>query len=490
MTRPGIVRADTLDLQDPESPTASHHDKHPQPNGNAPHLAAQVHQVLEERHSEEQALADAWNISGNLADDPSAIDEAQANNNATEHVTNGASHGGGEEGGDGPEADAETDDDMMDRISSSPSIDDGGFTLHTSRPVTLQRYGLARKSSLLPVRSSSSTSTPTRESFNQTAYTTPESSPFLHTPQHLPLRARMAGLEDYAHAQQASYSSPLDQVPRYTPSRTLSLPMSRYHQMGRYEEDKKPGLALDPEPSDCADHEEDTNIVSDAPYDHDHRKDLSAFPENKRPIESPFRNHSFFTSMTNLGPPSLDPSPSLTSISSVDLDTLLLPVDDPLLDTPPSPNGSTGSWESMSDFDSDCAETSEDCQTFDDADDFFIDLDDRFIDSGWGGECLRETEDIDFEFVYALHTFVATVEGQANATKGDTMVLLDDSNSYWWLVRVVKDSSIGMSEQYTLFDFPLTITRLPTRRAHRDAHRKTCTVKQTSQHRCSFIFWP
>lgn len=45
--------------------------------------------------------------------------------------------------------------------------------------------------------------------------------------------------------------------------------------------------------------------------------------------------------------------------------------------------------------------------------------------------------------MYALHTFVATVEGQANATKGDTMVLLDDSNSYWWLVRVVKDSSIG-----------------------------------------------
>jgi hypothetical protein len=68
----------------------------------------------------------------------------------------------------------------------------------------------------------------------------------------------------------------------------------------------------------------------------------------------------------------------------------------------------------------------------------------RFIDSGWGGECLRETEDIDFEFVYALHTFVATVEGQANAQKGDTMVLLDDSNSYWWLVRVVKDSTIGL----------------------------------------------
>ena len=41
---------------------------------------------------------------------------------------------------------------------------------------------------------------------------------------------------------------------------------------------------------------------------------------------------------------------------------------------------------------------------------------------------------------------MATVEGQANATKGDTMVLLDDSNSYWWLVRVVKDGSIGMDK--------------------------------------------
>lgn len=76
---------------------------------------------------------------------------------------------------------------------------------------------------------------------------------------------------------------------------------------------------------------------------------------------------------------------------------------------------------------------------------FFSDVGPRFIDYGWDAECLQHAEDIDFEFVYALHTFVATVEGQANATKGDTMVLLDDSNSYWWLVRVVKDSSIGES---------------------------------------------
>jgi hypothetical protein len=46
--------------------------------------------------------------------------------------------------------------------------------------------------------------------------------------------------------------------------------------------------------------------------------------------------------------------------------------------------------------------------------------------------------------MYALHSFSATVEGQANAIKGDMLVLLDDSNSYWWLVRVVKDHTVGI----------------------------------------------
>jgi hypothetical protein len=52
-------------------------------------------------------------------------------------------------------------------------------------------------------------------------------------------------------------------------------------------------------------------------------------------------------------------------------------------------------------------------------------------------------QDIDFDFMYALHSFAATVEGQANATKGDMLVLLDDSNSYWWLVRIVRDHTVG-----------------------------------------------
>jgi hypothetical protein len=93
----------------------------------------------------------------------------------------------------------------------------------------------------------------------------------------------------------------------------------------------------------------------------------------------------------------------------------------------------------------------DDCDDDDDAGLLLFPDDPRYIDVGWGHECLQDTEDIDFEFVYALHTFVATVEGQANATKGDNMVLLDDSNSYWWLVKVVKDSSIGA---YTLWAPP------------------------------------
>ena len=50
---------------------------------------------------------------------------------------------------------------------------------------------------------------------------------------------------------------------------------------------------------------------------------------------------------------------------------------------------------------------------------------------------------IDFSLVYALHTFVATVEGQASVVKGDALTLLDDSNSYWWLIKVLKTSEVG-----------------------------------------------
>ncbi|KAJ3285931.1 hypothetical protein HK104_009244 [Borealophlyctis nickersoniae] len=52
-------------------------------------------------------------------------------------------------------------------------------------------------------------------------------------------------------------------------------------------------------------------------------------------------------------------------------------------------------------------------------------------------------EPIDFSLVYALHTFVANLEGQVCVIKGDSLELLDDSNSYWWLVKCIKTDEIG-----------------------------------------------
>lgn len=38
---------------------------------------------------------------------------------------------------------------------------------------------------------------------------------------------------------------------------------------------------------------------------------------------------------------------------------------------------------------------------------------------------------------------MATLEGQVCVLRGDSLVLLDDSNSYWWLVKCVKTDEIG-----------------------------------------------
>jgi hypothetical protein len=60
-----------------------------------------------------------------------------------------------------------------------------------------------------------------------------------------------------------------------------------------------------------------------------------------------------------------------------------------------------------------------------------------------GSELSIPDEDINFDLVYALHTFTATVEGQASVVRGDALTLLDDSNSYWWLVKVLKTAEVG-----------------------------------------------
>ncbi|KAI9103095.1 hypothetical protein DFS34DRAFT_607446 [Phlyctochytrium arcticum] len=58
-------------------------------------------------------------------------------------------------------------------------------------------------------------------------------------------------------------------------------------------------------------------------------------------------------------------------------------------------------------------------------------------------DILDPDEPIDFSNVYALHTFVANLEGQVCVLKGDSLELLDDSNSYWWLVKCIKTDEIG-----------------------------------------------
>lgn len=490
MTRPNILRADTLDLQDSDSPSAQEHSKHPNSTSNAPHVQEKVHHVLEERHSEEQALADAWQISSTLAEDAIATDPAQGNGTTQENATNGASHEG-EEGAEGGE---DGDDDMMDRISSSPSIDDGGYYQSSSPPTMLLRNKTwpDRSSSLSP---EASTPTPTRESFNQIASdTTPDSSPFSTTPQHMPLRLKLVERNCSPLLwQQEGISSPFDEVPRCSPYKLarrsgINITASNHHQMGRY--GRITGSPLDKTQSSqdtelpisgSEDGPFTANDYETAPTSGHELQTEEPVPQSRSPISSPFRQHFFMRTLEDLQHKTLDQSPSMSSIDSVDLESVLLPVDDPLLDTPLSPDGSAASWESIPDSLLDSRGSQDDLGE-DDEHDAFFDLDDRFIDTGWGGECLHDAEDIDFEFVYALHTFVATVEGQANATKGDTMVLLDDSNSYWWLVRVVKDSSIGMSLHVDLGRGMSNARRIPSRRAHRNAYRTTCTTEQAPKY--------
>jgi hypothetical protein len=72
------------------------------------------------------------------------------------------------------------------------------------------------------------------------------------------------------------------------------------------------------------------------------------------------------------------------------------------------------------------------------------DRDDYMDDEDDGSSSLSiPNESIDFDLVYSLHSFAATVEGQANVVKGDSLFLMDDSNSYWWLVRVLKTQEVG-----------------------------------------------
>ncbi|KAJ2080400.1 protein phosphatase regulator [Coemansia sp. RSA 988] len=52
-------------------------------------------------------------------------------------------------------------------------------------------------------------------------------------------------------------------------------------------------------------------------------------------------------------------------------------------------------------------------------------------------------EDVDFNFVYALFHFLQMVDGQVSVDEGEKLTLLDDSNSYWWLVQKLDTNQMG-----------------------------------------------
>ncbi|KAI7849799.1 hypothetical protein BDC45DRAFT_573502 [Circinella umbellata] len=96
-------------------------------------------------------------------------------------------------------------------------------------------------------------------------------------------------------------------------------------------------------------------------------------------------------------------------------------------------------------YEEDEEDEEDDDEDLDDLDEMDEDEDelDEDDDSTYTSSPSIPDENINFDLVYALHTFVATVEGQASVVKGDALTLLDDSNSYWWLVSVLKTSEVG-----------------------------------------------
>ncbi|EJU05975.1 hypothetical protein DACRYDRAFT_112789 [Dacryopinax primogenitus] len=88
-------------------------------------------------------------------------------------------------------------------------------------------------------------------------------------------------------------------------------------------------------------------------------------------------------------------------------------------------------------------------------------------------------ESIDFDVVYSLRHFVATIEGQASVSKGDAMCLMDDSNSYWWLVKVLRSEDIGYIPAENI---ETPIERLARLNKHRNVDLAAATQAERDAH--------
>ncbi|KAK2755080.1 hypothetical protein FQN54_006609 [Arachnomyces sp. PD_36] len=363
MTRPQMVRADTIDLQDQKSPSAQDHTRHP--TGRiAPHQDQSLRNAEQETREE---MLQSPRVSADLTGTDNHQDGLGLydHDDMTEHADSlqdgnaGQYNGRGTIQEDGEFADGESDDglddDMMDKISSSPSIDDGGCPIPNTWPIRVDSL------SHVPL------------------FHLPFSSHYHPNPS-----------EDHHHGR---YPGSDEQASKNNQSSELGYPGVRTY-------------------SDLGKRSFDEFVESSSEDERDASAEISDI------IEAFFHSTNNFSDFETENPHGTSYPATIES-------------DDEHTEAEPMFNWLARNRDTSDGDDDD----------FDDGDVSFIPQNGtRFIDSGLG---LQDTEDIDFEFVYALHTFVATVEGQANATKGDTMVLLDDSNSYWWLVRVVKDGSIG-----------------------------------------------
>ncbi|KAI9737666.1 MAG: hypothetical protein M1818_005670 [Claussenomyces sp. TS43310] len=400
MPRPQIIRADTIDLQDQKAPSAQDHTRqptHPSALGAgpaAPHQAETVREAAVEA-SEEQHRSPRVSAEWSDEADTTQQDLIEEDKTASLSSSSTASRYGQQDGlaiaqndtltgsasEDAEMADAEgddsLDDDMMDKISSSPSIDDGGYPFPQTWP--------ERVDSLSP------SVTPQNSPHFIQGSSERSSSPFVETPLHYPLRPFLDQLDPRPY--QSSRHNLSSEYPTSKCGASDSVEF-----VVDYENENS--LTLYP----------DDTINTSA----------SSCEDEERDHLTPLRSDN--TDVAKIYDENFDVGAAEDYLAvqvGLDYDRSLDKYDEGIMTIP--------------------YESSEE----DDGHELPFPDDPRLVDSGWGGDCLQESEDIDFEFVYALHTFVATVEGQANATKGDTMVLLDDSNSYWWLVRVVKDSSIG-----------------------------------------------
>ncbi|KAM3514489.1 hypothetical protein MY11210_001832 [Beauveria gryllotalpidicola] len=374
MTRPTIIRADTIDLQHHNGPSTQN-PSHPQlddpcdTHQRAPHQAETLREVAHEiaqdllrspnlppvaaspsshapSQSPQSSAVSTHPADANVSDakqhpDKQAVDLGNAMDAYRRHEQDAivAAHNDVSSSDDEDlQGDAidDLDDDLMDKISSSPSIEDG---VYNSSPAPAESASASAHD--WPRRVSS---LPTTSSFRRQA------------------AARFFSSQ--------SLSAPVSQQPRHLLLRRSNIPMPIKDIIS-----SQSTLATESQA-------EPMRSLTETSLAYRNGDDSAHTPQDA--VSS-----------------TVDPIPAPPSDPSQEED------DAPAEDAPPT----TPFDQDYSDFSSD--------------------------------ESLRDSEDIDFQFVYALHTFVATVEGQANATKGDTMVLLDDSNSYWWLVRVVKDSSIG-----------------------------------------------